>query len=732
MNYQSSLTHQNPLPLAQALRIFLFLLTFLALYPYFFAYAATPRQEFVKTANYFLHAGPQINPDTYSQLSSYDVLILAMEAQEYNKDFFEYARKKNPHIIILAYVPSRSINVLNIEDGAQIRKHLKDGIRNDWYLKSHTGDVVQAWPGTIPINVSTDWNTYLPAFVNTTLMSTGLWDGIFYDEVQDDMTYLNHGDIDLDQDGTIDSREQAQEIWKQGNKKLFETTKKLIGQDRYIVINGSSFQEYAPFLSGRMFENFPNISDSHGRWADMMSQYLSLQLCNKTYSVCIINANTGNNNIQNLQHMRFDLVSTLLGDGYYSFDFGDKDHGQLWKYDEYGIFLGKAKSDIETFNKQPISSIGQTVFRREFQNGIALLNATAEKKTLIFDEEFEKLHGTQDSNQNDGSITSSLTLQGNDGIILLRPLEKIQNAPFTNGSFVKIFNENGDATRNGFFAYDKDARGSAIIAYHDLYHTGTPEKIVADKGEIRIFDENNTVIMKTKPFGPDYTDAYEIAFVDSNGDGIDEILVAQDFGTQEQVQIKQKKQAKKQPFSFRTIIKKFAQEIKKIPQSRNKKQGSQIKIIKADTGEVIKTLTPFGNTYHSPLHISSSPHSSNTSLFVVGTGVGSKPEVRIFTTDGKQVGKPLIPYSTNFLGGVSVTLGDLEGDGTLSIITGPGPQGGPHIRVFNLETRKLTSEFFAYQHTNTSGVHVLATDIDGDGKDDILALTTHVFTTASE
>jgi len=39
--------------------------------------------------------------------------------------------------------------------------------------------------------------------------------------------------------------------------------------------------------------------------------------------------------------MRFGLTSALMGNAFYSFDYGDDDHGQTWRYDEYEVSLGQ-------------------------------------------------------------------------------------------------------------------------------------------------------------------------------------------------------------------------------------------------------------------------------------------------------------------------------------------------------------------------------------------------------
>ena len=60
------------------------------------------------------------------------------------------------------------------------------------------------------------------------------------------------------------------------------------------------------------------------------------------------------------------------------------------------------------------------VWRRDFENGISLVNATATPVTVDLGGTFRKIDGTQDRTVNDGSVVTSVTLPAMDGIILLR------------------------------------------------------------------------------------------------------------------------------------------------------------------------------------------------------------------------------------------------------------------------------------------------------------------------
>ena len=79
-----------------------------------------------------------------------------------------------------------------------------------------------------------------------------------------------------------------------------------------------------------------------------------------------------------------------------------------------------------------------------------------------------------------------------------------------------------------------------------------------------------------------------------------------------------------------------------------------------------------------------------------------------------------MPTARLFAGGVRVAAGDVDGDGRADIITGAGPGGGPHVRVFSgVDLHELAS-FYAFDPTFAGGVSVAAGDIDGDGHADII------------
>ena len=106
-------------------------------------------------------------------------------------------------------------------------------------------------------------------------------------------------------------------------------------------------------------------------------------------------------------------------------------------------------------------------------------------------------------------------------------------------------------------------------------------------------------------------------------------------------------------------------------------------------------------------------------ILVAAPGPGVPSNVQVRNAETNEVMLTLEPYP-GFFGGVRVAVGDVDGDLTPDIITAPGPNGGPHIRVFSGVDGTDLGSFFAYNPRFVSGVFVASADIDGDGFADII------------
>ncbi len=117
---------------------------------------------------------------------------------------------------------------------------------------------------------------------------------------------------------------------------------------------------------------------------------------------------------------------------------------------------------------------------------------------------------------------------------------------------------------------------------------------------------------------------------------------------------------------------------------------------------------------------------------VVSAGPGGGPNVKVYSGNpaDKVADKPglifsFFAYASSFGGGASVSVADVNGDGAADVITGAGPSGGPHVKVFSgvdlaNKTINLLASFYAGNPSNTTGVFVAAGDMTGDGLAEII------------
>jgi len=111
---------------------------------------------------------------------------------------------------------------------------------------------------------------------------------------------------------------------------------------------------------------------------------------------------------------------------------------------------------------------------------------------------------------------------------------------------------------------------------------------------------------------------------------------------------------------------------------------------------------------------------------VTGAGPGGGPHVKAFdgsslgTIGGPVVARSFFAYDASFAGGVTVAAGDVDNQGHADIITGAGPGGGPHVKVFDGITLAVEASFFAYAPTFRGGVFVAAGDVRAEGHAEII------------
>jgi hypothetical protein len=119
------------------------------------------------------------------------------------------------------------------------------------------------------------------------------------------------------------------------------------------------------------------------------------------------------------------------------------------------------------------------------------------------------------------------------------------------------------------------------------------------------------------------------------------------------------------------------------------------------------------------------PLQSTAHRGVVATSRGSNglPRVRVFDSVNLSLAHDFLVYTASFTGGVRIALGDVNGDTQTDIVTGAGPGGTPHIRVFDGVSGTEIYSFLAYSAAFTGGVFVAAGDINGDRRADIVTGT---------
>jgi len=406
--------------------------------------------DFPRLAGVFSPRNLYLIKENIQLLSKFDCLMMSKNMGQLFPEDIRAIRKENPDIILLAYINSSGMQRYKRGKSERLGNMFYRGIQDQWWVRGPQGDILPA-PASkaegggclnvthlCPLVDNQRWNTYIIDFLNDEVLSSGLWDGVMFDVVKDNIAYvsarkgkgrrskrkpptdrfvrLSAREFDLNNDGVADDGNWVNKKWREGYRTMFTYAREKFGEDILIVANGD--HTYYDYVNGKVFENFPKYHHAtKGDWIKTMELYHTWVRRCLPPKIIIFDTFA---EADDYQALRFGLTSALMNDGYFSHETGnieDKKRGQILWYDEYDNagrrkgYLGKAKG--------PAKEIMTNVHRRDFESGIVLCNMSKGRAEIELEREFRKIKGTQDTYVNDGSLVREIILPPEDGIILL-------------------------------------------------------------------------------------------------------------------------------------------------------------------------------------------------------------------------------------------------------------------------------------------------------------------------
>jgi hypothetical protein len=259
-----------------------------------------------------------------------------------------------------------------------------------------------------------------------------------------------------------------------------------------------------------------------------------------------------------------------------------------------------------------------------------------------------------------------------DGTYLVRSGE-FPGARQTSPNVVAV-NVHGGGVFSAMFGYDVTAGSSGA---QELLAVG------ADAGggpHVKVFNADGTVRFDFMAYDPKFRGGVRVATADVTGDGTEDIITAPGPGG-----------------------------------------GPHIKIFDGRTGNLVREWMAYDPAFTGGVYIAAWSRRFAAPVIATGAGSGGGPHVRLWNPSTGESFRDIFAYDPSFRGGVTVALADLNSDSEFpEVITGAGPGGGPHVKVFDGQSLQLTKSFFAFDSGFLGGVTVAAMDTNRDGRIDIV------------
>ena len=266
---------------------------------------------------------------------------------------------------------------------------------------------------------------------------------------------------------------------------------------------------------------------------------------------------------------------------------------------------------------------------------------------------------------------------------------------YFNGAFTNVYKSTGKRTRTSFFAFSRKYDGGTIVRH--LADSGTT--VVADKTYVYVY-KGNKLLRKFAPFGKEYRGGVSIA--------VDRL---------EDPDTKGKQKGKVKPYRIVTA----------------QKSGTpQIKIYDLNGAVVHNGCTVFnaGTTRGVNIAIGNVLAGKAGNEIIVAPGTSGPPQIKIYNAQCQLVNNGFRAYDKGVTSGVSVAVGDLDDKNQDEIVTMPAANAEAFVRVFRVSKGKkqtVNGGFYAFPKSNKAGGFVAISDLDGDGKNEIVPMSYGIF-----
>jgi subtilisin family serine protease len=244
---------------------------------------------------------------------------------------------------------------------------------------------------------------------------------------------------------------------------------------------------------------------------------------------------------------------------------------------------------------------------------------------------------------------------------------EIITAPASNAEpLIKIFNSKGKL-KSQFYAFAKTFKNGVNLATGDVDGDGKIEIVVAPASNfeplVKVFDNKGKLKSQFDAYAKAFRNGVNVASGDFDADGQNEIVVGPASGGNSQVRL----------FDDGKLINQF------YAYSKDFKGGVRLAVVNLDGRK-----------------------DRNRAEIITGPGKGMTSIVKIFDDSGG-LKRQFLAFTPNFIGGITLTGGDLNNDGLNELAVAAGPGGAPHVRVFSGQGELLQS-FYTFKESYAGGV----------------------------